>query len=459
VRFLFTTIQGFETRFYGRVGAELERRGHDVRHLAYSRRAARLLREAGFDAASLRQLLDDVGPLDVDREAARVEARYGDGVIADAYRTDDASSGRPEAWNRERTVRHFLAIERLFDRVEPDVLVPEVGSELIRTVAHLVARDRGIRTLFLFYTIFPRPLRLYADTMHAPIVPVGELRDLTDEELAEVDRFRRSFTERAEPIRAPRRPGMTPRRLRRLAMYARARLGEDRDNEYLRPGTWLLEHAVEFPRRAAARVLYDRLDAGRPYVYFPLHVTDDYKIERVIPQWTDQAAVVDALADALPAGHDLVIKEHPMSIGCNPLPLLRRLKSRPNVRLVAPQTSSHDLIRGASAVAVISSTVGLEALLYERPVLTMGRPFYSGYGITIDADSLEEARSSLPELLRFRPDPTRIDRFVHAAMRRCYAGAPVLVDESDENARTLAASLDAAAVAMERSGWPTAALA
>ena len=94
---------------------------------------------------------------------------------------------------------------------------------------------------------------------------------------------------------------------------------------------------------------------------------------------------------------------------------------------------------------MISSTVGLEALLHEKPVLTLGQPFYSGYGVTLDVDSFTEIRDAVPALLRFAPDPERIARFLHAAMRACRPGAPVLVDRSDENARTLAASLDAAA--------------
>src|SRR3712207_7450105 len=44
------------------------------------------------------------------------------------------------------------------------------GSETMRTAAHAVALRREAQVLFLFYTIFPRPLRLYRDTMHAPIV-------------------------------------------------------------------------------------------------------------------------------------------------------------------------------------------------------------------------------------------------------------------------------------------------
>ena len=67
---------------------------------------------------------------------------------------------------------------------------------------------------------------------------------------------------------------------------------------------------------------------------------------------------------------------------------------------------------------MISSTVGLEALLYDKPVLTLGQPYYAGFGVTLDVDSFAEIREQVPELLRFRPDPERIRRFLHAAMRQ-----------------------------------------
>jgi capsule polysaccharide export protein KpsC/LpsZ len=138
------------------------------------------------------------------------------------------------------------------------------------------------------------------------------------------------------------------------------------------------------------------------------------------------------------------------------LSLLRRLKRRANVQLVSPYVGSHELMRRAEAVAVISSTVGLEALLYEKPVLTLGQPFYAGYGITLDVDSFRELRERVPALLRFRPDPERIARFLHAAMRACYPGAPVLVDRSEENALALADSIERKAreVVAERTAVP-----
>jgi hypothetical protein len=139
-----------------------------------------------------------------------------------------------------------------------------------------------------------------------------------------------------------------------------------------------------------------------------------------------------------------------MAIGRTPLSLLARLRAIENVRVVPPHTSSHQLIEASEGVVVISSTVGLEALLYEKPVLTLGRPFYAGAGVTLDVESFREIRAAVPELLRFRPDGERIFRFLHAAMRHCHAGAPVLVDRSDANASALARSLDRVARGEDR---------
>jgi hypothetical protein len=445
MRFLFTTIQSFESEFYGRVGAELGRRGHDVSHITVSRQSSALLRRSGFESWCLPDLLAELEPGDSAAEIARIERQYGLPTIRDVYRTDPPCEHRSEEWCVQRTVLYFRGLEQLFDQIRPDVLVPEVGNELIRSVSHLVALNRGIPTLFLFYTIFPRPLRLYVDSMEGPIVPPEELRPLEPGEREEVERFIDDFIARASPIRAPRPVGATIPRFRRAAEYVSARVGADKDNLYLRPGSWALDHVLGWGRYAGAHAFYRRRRDGRPFVYFPLHVTEDYKIKRIIPHLSDQASIVEQVADSLPPGYDLVIKEHPLSIGRNPLGLLHRLRRRRNVVLLHPHTSSHALIGQAEAVVVISSTVGLEALLYAKPVLTIGSPFYAGYGITLDIDRLSQLREYVPALLSFSPDRARILSFLHAAMERCLPGTPVLVDASDENAVQLAGSLDSAA--------------
>lgn len=445
MRFLFTSLQTFESEFYGVVAAELERRGHETAHVTVSRASARRLRARGLRAWCLHDLIRELPPASLTDEVVRIESTYPIPHLRDVYRGDYAIAGWSEDASERRAVDIFRALERVFDVVDPDVVCPEVGNETIRVVAHTVALGRDLPVLFLLFTIFPKPLRVYVDTLHAQVVPQEEIRALTPGESEELDEFRRSFTARAAPIRSYRRWRVERRRVALFADHVQRKLGEDRDNEYLRPWRLLWMNASETVRARAARPFYDRLDPERPFVYFPLHVTDDYKIKRVIPHCVDQASIIEQVADALPAGIDLVLKEHPMSLGRNSIMLLRRLRKRPNVRLVSPYASTHELVRTSSGVVVISSTVGLEALLYDAPVLTIGEPYYAGYGVTLDLTSFAEIREKVPQLLRFRPEPELIRQFLHAAMRSCYPGKPVLVDRSDENARTIADTLERAA--------------
>ena len=456
MRFLITSLQTYESEFYGVVGEELERRGHSVVHVTESPRAAKELRAKGVDARAIQDVIAELAePVALDEQVRRIETTYPIPHLRDVYRNDKACAGRPEEWCVRRTVDRFRALERIFEDTRPDVALPEVGNETIRIAAHLVATRRGIPVLFILHTIFPSPLRVYVDTLHAPIAPLGELRELTPEEHEEVEAFRASFTGAATPIREFHRVPLEARRAKVFAAHLERKLTDDRDNDYLRPWRLLHQNASEWLRARAARPFYDRIDPNRPFVFFPLHVTDDYKIQRIVPHCADQASLVEQAADALPQGHDLVLKEHPMSLGRNSIRLLRRLRRRPNVRLVDPYTSTHELIRRSEAVIVIGSTVGLEALLYDKPVLTLGDPYYAGYGVTLDVQSLAELHEQVPELLRFRPDPELIARFLHMAMRQCHPGQPLLVDRSEENARTVADTLERAAFGLRDAGRPS----
>jgi hypothetical protein len=336
-------------------------------------------------------------------------------------------------------------MEQLFERFRPDVLVPEVGNETMRTAAALVAQDRDVATFFLFHSIFPNPLRICVNSMRAPLAGREDIRPLTRDEEQEVERFMADFKGRAAPIREYRSVPITGKRLRIIARHVAVKLLFDQDNEYLRPGHWVARDVREVVRTRAAGRYYDPVPTERPYVYFPLHLGDDTKLKRLIPHCADQPAIVEQVARALPHGYDLVVKEHPLSIGRNSLATLRKLRRMRTVRLVPPRTSSRDLIRDARAIVVISSSVGLEALLHEKPVLTIGRPFYSGYGVTMDIESFGDIREAVPAVLSMTPDPARIRQVLHAGMREGYPGMPVLVNRSQENALELAGSLELAA--------------
>jgi len=445
MRFLFTTLQFIETDFYGRVSRELERMGHDCVHAVFSRQGAEKLRCAGFTTWCLPDLLEEAGrDLDVAADVARIEATYDIPAIRRVHLTDPPVRHRPEAELTERSVRHFRALERVFDEAGPDVLVPEVGRETMRQVATLIAQARGVTYLYFYLTIFPNSLLLFANHPYGPIMDPEAVRELTPEERDEVGAFIAAYKERAKPIYQHRKSRVRPDKLREFARHIRVSRTYDRDNEYLRPSQFVKNYARLNGRRALLSRLYE-VATERPFVYFPVHVIDDFKIELLIPHCADQEFLIKLVADSLPQGYDVVLKEHPLSLGRNPVSMLRRLSRMENVRLVHPETSSHELIQRAEAVTVISSTVGLEALMYNKPVMTMGRPFWSGYGVTYDLESFREVRDAVPRLLEWKPDPERICEFFGGAMRSTFPGKPGLQDPSDENARRMAGTLDTAA--------------
>ena len=433
--FLFATIQSFESDFYGTVGVELSRRGHAISHVTVSRHCPRRSAIAVSRPSAYPDAIAELPPFDVAAERTRIESRYGLPSIRDVYRIDPASEGRAEDWCVRSTVRHFLALERLFDRVRPDVLVPEVGTELLRTVAHHVALARRIPTLFSSTRSSRRPLRPYVDTLDAPIVARDEVRPLNAEERQEVEGFIAEFTARREPIRAHRPVLATRRRLAQAREYIGARVGPDKDNEYLHPWRWTGEHVLGWGRALTARAFYRTPRPGRPYVYFPLHVTDDFKIKRVIPHCSDQAAIVELIAEALPPGYDLVLKEHPLSIGRNPLSFLRRVQRPSNVYIVPPHTSSHDLIEsacrgGRDQLDGRSGSSAVCEAAFRRSGTRSTRATASHWTRPRSpscASSFRPCSASSPIV---RPSLG----LLHAAMRRCRPGAPVLVDRSDENA-------------------------
>ena len=118
----------------GGSAAELERRGHEVAHVTVSRAGGPAAARAGPRRALPRRRDGGVG--EPDSLADEVRADRGDvrhAALRDVYRDGPAVRRAAGGVVRRAHRRHFLALERIFDEVRPDVVVPEVGNETMRT--------------------------------------------------------------------------------------------------------------------------------------------------------------------------------------------------------------------------------------------------------------------------------------------------------------------------------------
>ena len=93
---------------------------------------------------------------------------------------------------------------------------------------------------------------------------------------------------------------------------------------------------------------------------------------------------IDALllaADNLPTGWHLKIKEHPTAAQSFSDQILGR-----NPRVVLDnRTDTFALVAGSSGVITVNSSVGLEAMFFDKPVIACGECFWALEGVALSA--------------------------------------------------------------------------
>lgn len=108
------------------------------------------------------------------------------------------------------------------------------------------------------------------------------------------------------------------------------------------------------------------------YVYFPLHTEPEIALNLYARPYTNQIEVIRNIAYNLPINYKLCIKEHPRSLGIRSLKYYKKILEIPNVIFANPKIKSRDIINYSDLVIVISGFSGFEAILKNKPVITLG---------------------------------------------------------------------------------------
>ncbi len=149
------------------------------------------------------------------------------------------------------------------------------------------------------------------------------------------------------------------------------------------------------------------------YVFVPFQVPSDMQILALSPWIHDMRHLYDEiyrLAEAEGKSH-FVIKEHPS------FPLSIRAEVTPHPRIhFANHHDTQALIEGADAVITVNSTVGLESVLLEKKVITLGLAPYDIEGLVLKAGNAGELLAAFHSLDTWSPDADlreRVIRYIH----------------------------------------------
>ncbi|HOT03059.1 MAG TPA: hypothetical protein PK069_02645 [Methanolinea sp.] len=137
------------------------------------------------------------------------------------------------------------------------------------------------------------------------------------------------------------------------------------------------------------------LSENRKYIYYPLHFTEDAQILLKFPEGYNQYELIRNIAKNLPINYGLIIKEHPGYIGQYDYNQMFNLSQIPNVFLFDPFVSSKEVFNNCDIILTINSTVGFEALFFNKNVITLGKPFYNHFPGVIHIETLNDLFSIL----------------------------------------------------------------
>jgi hypothetical protein len=164
-------------------------------------------------------------------------------------------------------------------------------------------------------------------------------------------------------------------------------------------------------------VRHEQLKNCPPFVFFPLHFEPEVSLQVFGRPFQNQIEVIRNLALSLPAGMQVLVKEHPRALGFRPYGYYQKLLEIPNVKLVDPLLSTHLVIRQSEMVAVISGSTGFEAAVLGKPVIVFGLPTYSNLPRSMMRmiSSPHQLGAEIQDLLEgFHTDESALENFVAA---------------------------------------------
>ncbi len=106
----------------------------------------------------------------------------------------------------------------------------------------------------------------------------------------------------------------------------------------------------------------------KPFLFYALPLEPEFSVQARCKEFNDQKSIIKLLALNMPAGYDLVIKEH-SDIGRRDKSFYTELLKLPNIKMAHPSLRGIDLVKKARSVATMAGTVSLEATMMGKRVI------------------------------------------------------------------------------------------
>lgn len=142
---------------------------------------------------------------------------------------------------------------------------------------------------------------------------------------------------------------------------------------------YMLRNIFRWIRVRKFKSVFCSYDDGEKFLLYPLHFHPEASTSVLSPAYVDELSLIRKISLELPNNVFLYVKEHPNAFGYNLRDFYRQLELLPNVRLIHYAEDIQKLLVKSLAVVTLTSTLGYEALLFNKKVILFGDVFYKKF--------------------------------------------------------------------------------
>lgn len=292
-----------------------------------------------------------------------------------------------------RKARQVIStLSAFFDSQQINAILVWNGSNLVVSMAVYLARRRGIAVLFAEHGYLPGTTQIdlagvNLEASISPLVLSGQARRAADEQIdqaldREIESYRRDWRSHIARV-----------------VHAKASAA------FFRFRTKVGKRVEQLPER---------------FVFLPFQVKKDSQLILHSPLMGNDmegmlAAVHASLARTSPASR-IVVKFHPKEHPFTQMGYDKLVRKYPDVLFIHNHSVAR-LIEAAQAVVTVNSTVGFEAIVLGKPVVTLGLNFYTRQGLVETVATLNELDQALTRALTVPPDTAERRAFLRYVYR------------------------------------------
>lgn len=163
------------------------------------------------------------------------------------------------------------------------------------------------------------------------------------------------------------------------------------------------------------------------YVY-PIHYHPESSTSVLAPEYTNEYTNIINIANNLPFGTFLYVKNHKSAKGVQSIDFYRKVSALPNVKLINYDVNIKTLIIKSKGVITVNSTAGYEALLLDKSVFLLGRVFYECFPNVVKLSNFKAIRNI--SKVSYEKD---VSSYFIAYKNYCYFGKLAIKENYDVN--------------------------